>query len=264
MRRPDFLIIGAQRAGTTSLFEDLRQHPAICLPAKKELHFFDVQLRRGAEWYFHQFPPASCAVPSGRSLTGEATPYYLFHPKAAERCFALVPDVRLIILLRNPVDRAHSHYEHAVSTGRESLSFEDALQAEEERLRDSLAILEADANSVSRSHRLYSYASRGIYVDQLARWTRLFPPERMLLLCSEELFQDPEKQHAKLYRFLGIPPMMPSFSRLNRGSYPKMSSDTRRRLIQFFEPHNARLYELLRNSCLALEDPPTFSSFWDC
>jgi hypothetical protein len=129
---PDFLLLGAQKAGTTALYEYLRRHPQITGPSWKEVSFFDRHWARGESWYRGNFP--NLARTRGK-LVGEASPSYVLHPLAPQRVQELVPDARLIVLVRNPVDRAFSQYNHEVALGREPLPFEEALDAEDERLR---------------------------------------------------------------------------------------------------------------------------------
>jgi|SRR5690242_3518862 len=121
---PHFLIIGAQRCGTTSLFEYLARHPDVAPPSAKELHFFDSEYHKGDAWYRERFPSLRNGF-----ITGEATPYYIFHPHTPTRVRDWNSKVKLIVLLRNPVDRAYSHYHHEVRLGTESLDFETALVA---------------------------------------------------------------------------------------------------------------------------------------
>jgi Sulfotransferase domain len=128
---PDFLILGAQKAGTTALYAYLRRHPAITGPSWKEVSYFDRHYARGEAWYRGNFPNR---LRARDKLVGEASPSYLFHPLGPERARALVPEARLVALVRNPIDRALSHYHHEVALGRERLSFEEALEAEERRL----------------------------------------------------------------------------------------------------------------------------------
>lgn len=132
---PDFLVVGAQRAGTTSLHEWLSSHPDVTASSRKELHFFDTG-RRSPNWYRSQFPIRNRR--GSRPLLVESTPRYLVHPLAPQRIHALLPDVQLLILLRNPVDRALSAYRMAVLNGRESLGLMDALRARDARLRPLL------------------------------------------------------------------------------------------------------------------------------
>src|SRR5919201_3141433 len=147
---PDFLIIGAQKAGTTALYAYLRWHPGITGPSWKEVSFFDRYYARGEAWYRGNMPsrPRQWLAErrNGRPpLVGEASPSYLFHPLAPERVANLLPRARLIAVLRNPVDRAFSHYQHELSLGREHLSFEEALDREDERLRGEVERMKQDA-----------------------------------------------------------------------------------------------------------------------
>jgi hypothetical protein len=246
---PDFLIIGAQKCGTTSLYRLLRQH-SLMLPAKKkEVHFFDVNFGRGVEWYrSHFLKPARKG--DRKTITGEASPYYLYHPRAAERAASVVPDALLIVLLRDPVDRAYSDYQDKVRRGREPLSFEEAIEAEEERLRGETERLLADDSYVSENHRLYSYLARGVYADQIREWRRFFNEDRMLLLRSEDLFGDTPETLRRVFNFLGLPEQSLALprERRNEGSYAPMSCGTREKLRAYFEPHNRRLYEYLGTS----------------
>jgi len=161
---PDFLVIGAQKAGTTALYAYLRWHPGIAGPSWKEVSFFDRHWWRGEAWYRGQFP-----LRAGERLVGEASPSYLFHPLAPERARSLVPGAKLVALLRDPVDRAYSQYQHEVALGREPLSFEDALAAEEERTRGEAERLAADPRAFSRAWWDHTYAARGRYAEQAAK-----------------------------------------------------------------------------------------------
>src|ERR1700730_9070734 len=135
---PDFLIIGTQRGGTTSLFHYLEAHPCVRPAVNKDLHFFDRKYNKGLAWYRGHFPTRveryyAQKIRGRAFLTGEASPSYLFHPHTPGRVAQAVPHVKLIVLLRNPVTRAYSQYHHAVELGHETLSFEDAIRGEEER-----------------------------------------------------------------------------------------------------------------------------------
>src|SRR5690348_1015601 len=146
---PDFLIIGTQRGGTTSLYHYLQAHPCIGPASTKEVHFFDMRFHKGLAWYRGHFPSRidqyAVEQAHGHSLvTGEATALYLFHPHAPKRVAEALPSVKLIVLLRNPVNRALSHYYHAVKHGQETLSFEEAIQGEEQRTAQEREKLLAD------------------------------------------------------------------------------------------------------------------------
>jgi hypothetical protein len=240
---PDFLIIGAQKAGTTALYAYLRRHPAITGPSWKEVSYFDRHYARGEAWYRGNFPNR---VRSRGKLVGEASPSYVFHPLGPERVKALVPDVRLIALVRNPVDRALSQYHHEVALGREPLSFEDALDAEEERLRGEEERLVTDARYFSRAWWSHTYKARGRYAQQLERWLAVFPREQLLILSSEDLGTDPEQAHALVLDFLAAAPHpLDSYPRVYEREYAAMDAETRERLAGEFETPNRRLYELL-------------------
>jgi hypothetical protein len=240
---PDFLIIGAQKAGTTALYAYLRHHPAITGPSWKEVSYFDRHYERGEAWYRGNFPNR---VRARGKLVGEASPSYIFHPLGPERVKALVPEARLVALVRNPVERALSHYHHEVALGREPLSFEDALDAEEERLRGEEERLAADSSYFSRAWWSHAYKARGRYAEQLERWLAVFPRERLLILPSEDLGGEPERTHARVLDFLGAAPhRLDAYPRVYERQYEAMSAETRKRLAAEFEAPNRRLYELL-------------------
>ena len=245
---PDFIIIGAQKGGTTFLNQLLAQHPRIRPAFLKEVHYFDLNFDKGVNWYRSNFP---VRMGNDGYVTGEASPYYMFYPHAARRASAVVPNAKLIALLRNPVDRAYSHYQHQAlrvkGEGQETLSFERALEAEGERLRGEEERMLQDERYLSPNHRNYSYLSRGIYVDQLSVWSRFFDRSQILALNSDDLFDDTPSALATILDFLGVPQWMPdAYSISNKGKYNEAISATlRQRLEDFFRPHNLRLFDYL-------------------
>jgi hypothetical protein len=247
---PDFIVIGGQRCGTSSLYYYLVQHPSIAPAQTKEIHFFDHNFDRSLFWYRAHFATVGSrwlAQLRGRPFaTGEATAYYLFHPHAPKRVFQTIRAVKLIALLRNPVDRAYSHYQRAVRRGREHLSFEEAIQKESERLKEETLKMLSDERYRSIVHRQYSYVSRGIYVDQLKAWLTLFPRQQALVLKSEDFFADVDGTLERVFSFLGLPACKIQDRRVyKQGSYASMEAATRGRLLAYFEPHNERLYRYL-------------------
>jgi Sulfotransferase domain len=241
---PDFLVIGAQKAGTTALYAYLHWHPGITGPSWKEVSFFDRHWWRGEAWYRGQFP-----LRSGRRLVGEASPSYLFHPLAPERVRSLVPDAKLVALVRDPVDRAYSHYQHEVALGREPLSFADALAAEAERTRGEVERLVADPRAFSRAWWDHTYAARGRYADQLERWLAAFPREQLLVVPSEDLGERPAEAYAAVLAFLGAAPhALPEFPRVFERQYEPMRPETRASLAATFAEPNRRLEQLLGRS----------------
>lgn len=262
---PDFLIIGAQRAGTTTLYTYLRRHPDVIGPWRadpsvswgKELHFFDENFWRGVDWYRKFFPlemRRQAMRRLGRNLvTGEGTPYYMFHPAVPARVAATVPDVRLIVLLRNPVERAYSHYQMMVRSGREKLSFEEAIEAEPKRLagvEDALLaeqpVFNEYGHRTHQHHRHRAYVSRGLYADQLERWLELFPREQLLVVRSEDFLARPDDVYAEVFGFLGVRPwQVRDYEARNVRTYAPIDPDLRARLEQRFAEPNARLARLL-------------------
>jgi len=247
---PDFLIVGAQKGGTTSLFRYLAQHPDVVPSSTKEIHFFDLHFERGAAWYRSHFPSRLRRYEDqlrGRvCVTGEASPYYLFHPCAPQRAGQVVPNAKLIVLLRNPIDRAYSHYQHAVRYGYESLSFEQALQAETDRLRDEAEKMMRDPRYASFNHRHFSYLSRGLYVEQLRRWELRFHRGQMLVLRSEDLYDEPNSAFRRVTNFIGVSEWQPEhIVKHNSSSYPSLDPAVRSRLADTFRPHNQALYQYL-------------------
>jgi Sulfotransferase domain len=248
---PDFVIIGSQRAGTSSLYSYLIQHPSLIAASLKEVHFFDRNYEKGGRWYRSHFPsrPFETLVrlrTGTNPVTGEATPGYMFHPDVPRRMAELVPHVKLIALLRNPVDRAYSNYCHRRARGLESLpSFEEAIAAEPGRLARETSLTSDDDYSGSE-HRLHSYLARGLYYDQIKRWLDAFPPTHLLVQKSEDFFADPASTLARTLAFIQLPGFEPpEYKKLNSLSSGSMSAETRASLIDYFRPHNQRLYELL-------------------
>jgi hypothetical protein len=242
---PSLLILGAQRSGSTSLFNYLVQHPDVLPPLGKEIHYFDLHYQRGLNWYRGRFPYAHRL--RGGTLTLDASPYYLLHPLAPERAARLLPGAKLVALLRNPVERALSHYQHEVRGGRESRPFERAIEQEAERLSGEEERLRSDPTYYSFNHHRYSYVRRGRYLEQLRRWVQHFPRSQLLVLQSERLFADPVGVTATVHEFLGVRPhRLEHYKPFLHGAYDRaMPAGVRTRLVEYFEPHNRELYDWL-------------------
>jgi hypothetical protein len=237
---PNFLILGAQKAGTTALYAYLRWHPQVTGPSFKEVSFFDRHYPRGERWYRAHFPARR------RTAIGEASPSYLLHPLAPERVAALLPDARLIALLRNPADRAFSHYQHEVALGREPLSFEDAIAAEDARLRGEVERMLGDPAYFSHAWWNYTYVARGRYAEQLERWYAAFPRARLLVVFTEELAAETGATYRRVLEFLGLEPReLPSYPRIFEREYEQMRLETRAQLERSFADPNRRLAALL-------------------
>lgn len=263
---PDFLIIGAKRGGTTSMFHQLLAHPQVQglfpsarrLPLRAErkgVHYFDSRFDAGSRWYRSNFPsqPSRALVArraGGPVLTGESTPYYLFHPHAASRAKLVLPGARVIVLLRDPVDRAHSHYNEQRRRGHEHLAtFEEAVRAEPERLQGEHERLTRDATAVSFAHEHQSYVAQGRYLEALEPWLQAFPTEQVHVVRSEDLYADTQSTYDQVVDFLGLPRfVLPDVGPLNATSSPALPGALRERLVAEFAPHNAALEARLDRS----------------
>jgi hypothetical protein len=200
---PDFLVVGAKRAGTTTLYRYLAGHPGVQAARMfKGTHYFDVRHDEPFWWYRSCFPVRRWT----HRLTGEASPYYMFHPLGPERIARALPNARLIVLLRNPIDRAYSHWRYEVRNDNEDLSFEAALDAEPLRLAGELERMADQPGYDSFAARHHSYLARSRYGHQLDRLYALVDPERVLVLQTERLAEDPAAEMQRAWDFLGLEP----------------------------------------------------------
>lgn len=250
---PDFLIVGAMKAGTTSLYHDLLRHPQVLAATQKELHYFDPdKIQRGPEWYRAQFASLPYrtvhhAVRRHRPITGEASPSYLLYPHAAAQAAELVPDARIIVLLREPVSRALSMFQHQRRNHAEPLpTFAESIDAEEARLDGEWEKLVADPHRRSYAMKKFSYVRRGEYLPQLLRWETAFGRERVLVLHTDDFQRDPSSILRQVARFLDIPDWEPAARRRNVSSnLVTMEPAIRERLTEHFRPHNRALFDHL-------------------
>lgn len=235
-RRPDMIIIGGQRCGTTSLFRALEQHPQIVRPTlNKGINYFDINYHRGPRWYAGHFPFAERNGRLSRRVTFEASGYYLFHPLAPERIARDLPDVKIVALLREPVERAYSAWKHEKARGYETEPFQRALELEEERTRGEVARMTEDPGYQSHSYRHNAYAARGDYAMLLRRYYDRFPASQIHVMYSEDFFADPAAEFASLADFLGVAPHgQIAFDQHNARPSGSMPADARRMLTERF------------------------------
>jgi hypothetical protein len=221
---PGFLIVGAQRGGTTSMYRTLDQHPAILKAVlHKGVHYFDTGYDHSLGWYQGHFPLRVRAARARRAtgdepLTFESSPYYMFHPLAAGRISRDLPGVKLLVLVRDPVERAYSAHAHELARGYETEPFERALELEDERLAGEAERIVAEPGYLSHSHQHHAYLTRGRYADQLERLGQAVGRDRVHVVDSGRFFTEPEPVYDGVLDFLG----------LRRHGYP------------VFERHNAR------------------------
>lgn len=246
---PSFLIVGAQRCGTASLARALARHPLILPPASGlGVHYFDAAYHPSLSWYRAHFPLKATAVALARRYgrrpqAFECSPCYLFHPLAPARIAWNLPEVKLIVMVRDPVERAYSAYAHERALGYEpEPSFERALELEPERLAGEAERLCADPYYVSHAHRHHAYLARGRYAEQLSRLEMLFGRRRILVLDAGDYFREPEPVYRRVLEFLGLPVMaVPRFEVVGARPRPAMPESVRHRLREYFAPWDAML-----------------------
>ncbi len=232
-KKIDFLVIGAQKCGTSSLYRYLTTNLMIGGPDQKELHYFDFFHARGRRWYHSHFNFKEA------NIHGEASPFYLLHPQVAMRAFHYNRHLKIIVILRNPVERAISHYRMNLSNHLENLPLLDALDQEEERLQ------QYDADQPDNALQNFSYLRRGLYAEQIAHWEKYFPANQITLINYHQFFSKPWQEVQKLYRFLGVAPFYgtESFaSNTARAAYEPSSSEINR-LEEFYREPNRQLAE---------------------
>lgn len=253
---PDFLVIGTKRGGTTSLFNYQMMHPGVLglFPRprlQKSTDYFFKGFGRGERWYrsnFHSqaFRERMAAQLGYEPQAGEASPYYCWDPRIARRAYEVNPELKAIMLVRNPVERAFSHWQERVHNGVEPLTFEQALAAEEARTEGELERMTTDPLYYSRAHDWYTYRSRGVYLPQIENWRSVFPAEQLLVVCSEELYADVQGTFDRVSSFLGLPPhTLPTTRTFNASRRLPMPEAAREELTAYYEPHTQALSEYL-------------------
>ena len=249
---PDFLIVGTKRGGTTSMWNYLVGHPQVVpmFPGPRGLksnEYFFRDLDRGDRWYRSHFHTRTWRRRRerqvGRTVTGEASPYYMYGPHQPRLIAERMPGVRLIVLLRDPVDRAYGHHRERTRAGVETLSFEEALAAEPERLAGEHERMAADPGYYSEAHDFFSYRDRGIYLPQLQRLEAHFPPEQLFVMRSEAIYEDEQAAFDRVCDFLRID-QVPLEDPRRHNHVPQSPIDpaTRDELVRFYAPHNEALY----------------------
>jgi hypothetical protein len=261
--RPDFLIIGAKRGSTTSAYFQLLEHPNVLplfpsarfVPKRRDgkgPHYFDTNFARGPRWYLGHFPSRLTRQQAARRLvgpviTGESSPYYLFHPLAAERAAAMVPEAKILLWLRDPVMRTYSAWKLQQRNGVETLDFPAALAAESERTAGEEERILAEPGYNSFAHEFQTYRAQSEYARPLARWMKYFPAEQIKVVISEEYHADAPAVCADVFDFLGLPPAPVNAAPvLNATARSPMPEDLHAELVSYFAAHNAALERLIR------------------
>lgn len=233
---PDFLMVGAMKSGTSTLWKYLSGHPDTKLPSPKEVHYFSHEFHRGPTWYRSRFPVLRRGFDDARPwLVGEASTSYLFDPYAPGRAVQLLPRARLIAVLRHPTDRAYSHYQHALARGWENLSFSAALDREQQRLASYARARQLGDVDAARMYSRFAYFSRGLYWEQLQRWLLHYSSDQLLVLAAEDLFAEPQTVMPEVYEFLGLSAIAIEPRHRNARVYAPLDPVVRQRLNQQFQ-----------------------------
>jgi sulfotransferase family protein len=244
---PSFIIAGAQRAGTTTLYRVLSDHPAVARPTvSKGIGYFDIHYARGPRWYLGHFPLAWLARRrhGPDAATFESSGYYLYHPLAAERIARDLPDVRVVVMVREPVERAYSAHRHELARGYETEEFETAVALEEERIAGEAERIVADPSYASFDHRHHSYLARSRYSEQIDRLIDHLGADRVYIVDADVFFADPAREFDRLRSWLGLPEWQPEkVAQWNAQPRTPMAPELRARLERYFEPYDARLAE---------------------
>jgi hypothetical protein len=244
---PDFVVIGSTKSGTTSLHYYLIQHPRII--SERNVHFFEYMQTNSIEWYRAHFPTK--AYKNFKKLTvGEQTATYLFHPLIPKRIHTTIPNAKLIVVLRNPVDRAYSNYTHQVREGIEKRTFEEAIKSELKRIEICKNNSEYKINNDDFSnHVIFSYLRHGIYVDFIKAWMEFFTKEQFLILPTYDLNNNRAKFLKQVFDYLNVQNFeIKDVERQNVGEYKKLDKSMRKFLVDYYRPHNERLFKLLEKN----------------
>jgi tetratricopeptide (TPR) repeat protein len=239
LKGPSFLIIGAPKCGTTTLFENINKHPQVLDPIYKETRYFDTKLSQyGSDYYFAHFPP----TPEDNSfITGESDPGYIYTKNGPQNIFELLPNIKLILIFRNPVDRTISQYHHWVRSGKEPRSLELAIQSELNIIQEAKEFNRQVMNQTG-----HAYLGKSIYYYFIKQWLNIFPREQLLILSNEDLDKNAAVTMKKVYQFLDVEDYTASFElRHNVGTYSSVNQDIYNQLSEFYQPYNQRLEELL-------------------
>ena len=239
---PNFIIAGTVRSGTTSLYYNICEHPSVLPADYDEIGFFDSNYHLGINWYRSMFPTQKhmneIKEKTGNSITGEDTPFYFWKKEAAERILKDLTNTKIIIIFRNPVDRAYSNYKLGVRFDSENLTFENAIEEEIEFLEKNTF-----RESIERKR---SYLTKGLYYNQIKIWFDIFPRKQIHILSTEEMQKDPQKSLSKIYKFLDISeytiknPQKRKFVK-----YEKMNDETRKKLLECYKPHNEKFFQVI-------------------
>ena len=247
---PDFIVIGGTRSGGMTLTKYIQEHPSVYV--SRNVHFFEFIASNNVNWYKRHFPSYIYKKKFLRKnkqklVVGESTGTYLFHPDIPKRIKNILPNVKLIVMLRNPVVSSYSKYNHYKNEGLELNSFEDAIKMEIKRIDILKQNNELKSNNPDFNNNVnFHYLRHGHYAEKLKNWLKVFPRNQIHMVVNDEFNADLDKTVEETFSFLGLP----NHKTKNRikhsvGKYPKLQESTKEFLIDYFKPHNEELYEIL-------------------
>ena len=242
---PNVIVIGVVRSGTTSLYHYLAQHPSISKSAYDELGYFDSNYELGLNWYKSLFPTIfekkKLEQKNKKFITYDVTPFYIYNEKVPIRIKKIIPNSKLILILRNPVDRAYSNY----FITNQKKKFEDVIIEEKEILK---TIKEKNGEEYYKFVHT-SLLARGFYAEQLERWYKIFPENQIFIVKSEDFAVKTNKIMNKIFNFLELEDFdIIDDTKKNKIRYEPMKEETRRELIEYFRPYNEKLYSMINRN----------------
>ena len=247
---PECFVIGVVRSGTTSLYHYLGQHPCISSSAYDEIGYFDNNYHLGVNWYKSLFPTKftknKIIKKHGKFLTNDVTPFYIYNSLVARRILASFPRAKIISNLRNPIDRAYSNYILMYQDGDTTKTFEEMIQIAMDEIEKNKSKLNDEAYAADTFYQ--NILARGFYADQLKIWFEKFQKKQILIIPSEDLALKPDQVLTKVFEFLDLPYFkIKDFTRQNKREYHPMKDETRKLLVEFYKPHNKKLFDMLGN-----------------
>tara|TARA_Y100000310_G_scaffold327978_1_gene395253 strand:+ start:5155 stop:5997 length:843 start_codon:yes stop_codon:yes gene_type:complete len=247
---PDFIVIGVGRGGTTTLHHNLSKNPCLFSASYDETGFFDENFHLGLNWYRSLFPSKFTKNKTLKNLKNflayEVTPAYIRRPWAARRIAEVLPNVKLIAILRNPVDRTYSHYNMSLSEGNYKSSFEDVVNNNFKELEELSSSYEKSSDEYFKNFVEHSHIARGFYAEQLKIWFNIFGNKQIHITSTENLAANPQQTFSDIFKFLEVPDYKyEKLENKRKGNYLPMQKDIRNKLSNYFKPYNEELFELI-------------------
>ena len=244
---PNFIVIGVKRCGTTTLYEQLSEHPCIEKSAHDNLGFFNNNFELGMNWYkshfVTNFRKKEIERKYGKFATYDVTSSYIQKKKTAQNIFKTLPNVKLILILRNPTDRAYSEYNQNIIDENESRDFRELIKQEINEIENM------ENDNLEFSSNKINLVKKGIYEKQISPWLEIFPRKQILIISTEEFGEKTTETYDKIFRFLELPKYkIKNKERHRKGTYEAMDDKTRKILDDFYESYNSKLFQKIEET----------------